>query len=856
EVTEIVEEDIPVRRDVDEIVATLDTDAALLAIVEEVAAAEEADPAMAAKIAEEMMATERIRRDALDRYADAMVKQGKTDKERGNYDEAIKSFELAQDTLGLRAANKARRDEVETLTRDTYYLMALDLRKNGALVPARDAAVHAKALGHAKAESLVSAIDADLQKPAPTTTKSDVPLRSDPKYAEYRQSVELMRKRALDYYASGEYDLCRQQLELIMKDNPYEESAINLLRRLENARRNVAQKEAESTRAKMMYEVSTKWTAARYGLDTAGGEAIIGPTNDKTDQIPVFGEIQRKMKSITIPEIDFRNANLTDVITFLGDMSREHDDPTLPEEKRGINLILSLGSGATTPAAAAKSAASPFDFAPAAAESNDPASKPITIQARYLSLEEALQLVMEMANLKYIIRGNIVMVVPFNYDSGELKLKTYNVLPTILERNTSAASTSNADTWGANTIQRIDGGGGAGAAMDWKEFFGEYGVNWPPNSSVQYMSNISRLVVKNTDENIAILETVLGFLNVTPKQVEIEARFVEVLQTDTESLGFEWILNQDYSITRDRNGRGTFGLDSNTYQNQFGVRAGAMTGGFNYLTREDRYRKGDRIGIPENIMTISGIIGNALDLDVILHILSQKQNADLLSAPKVVTQNGKQATIKVVREYIYPTEYTTDPVMSSGSGTGANSVQIGAVVTPGSFAMREVGVILTVTPDVSTDGQLINLSMTPAVVDEPTWEEYGSMIPMYIPDANGVMQLLLDPNTRMPVYTQISMRQPIFPVRSIDTRIQIYNGSTVVMGGMITEGRDSVEEKIPILGDIPLLGRFFRNTYERSVKRNLLIFVTARLVTPDGVPVMMDSQMEISQARSFNTVAR
>ncbi len=81
------------------------------------------------------------------------------------------------------------------------------------------------------------------------------------------------------------------------------------------------------------------------------------------------------------------------------------------------------------------------------------------------------------------------------------------------------------------------------------------------------------------------------------------------------------------------------------------------------------------------------------------------------------------------------------------------------------------------------------------------------------------------------------MEQPFFHTRQLRTNLLIYNGATVVMGGMITEVRRDVDDKIPILGDIPLLGRLFRSRYESSEKRNLLIFVTARLVDPSGRPL-------------------
>ena len=170
-------------------------------------------------------------------------------------------------------------------------------------------------------------------------------------------------------------------------------------------------------------------------------------------------------------------------------------------------------------------------------------------------------------------------------------------------------------------------------------------------------------------------------------------------------------------------------------------------------------------------------------------------------------------------EYIYPTEY--DVEMLESSDDNDNTTYSGAVVEPGSFQMREVGVQLTVLPQVTEDGQLIDLTLAPQVFSEPTWKNYGSTYPMMMPDGNYAE-------------AQLNMEQPFFPVRSITTSIQIFNGATVVMGGMITENRISREDKIPFLGDLPLVGHLFRNKYESSEKRNLLIFVSARLVDPAG----------------------
>jgi general secretion pathway protein D len=126
-------------------------------------------------------------------------------------------------------------------------------------------------------------------------------------------------------------------------------------------------------------------------------------------------------------------------------------------------------------------------------------------------------------------------------------------------------------------------------------------------------------------------------------------------------------------------------------------------------------------------------------------------------------------------------------------------------------------VILEVTPEVSQDGNMISLTMKPQVVTDPIWYQYGSTVRR----ADGSEQVL-------------NMPQPFFQVRAIETKISIYDGATVAMGGLITESVDKINDKIPVLGDIPFIGALFRSKSEKSVKRNLLIFVTAKLVDPAG----------------------
>ena len=77
---------------------------------------------------------------------------------------------------------------------------------------------------------------------------------------------------------------------------------------------------------------------------------------------------------------------------------------------------------------------------------------------------------------------------------------------------------------------------------------------------------------------------------------------------------------------------------------------------------------------------------------------------------------------------------------------------------------------------------------------------------------------------------------PIFDRREINTVITVYDGDTVVLGGVASDVTEVVYDKIPVLGDLPFIGRLFQSRYTNAEKRNLLVFLTCKLVKPDGTP--------------------
>uniref|UniRef100_UPI00404B5236 type II secretion system protein GspD n=1 Tax=Cephaloticoccus sp. TaxID=1985742 RepID=UPI00404B5236 len=230
------------------------------------------------------------------------------------------------------------------------------------------------------------------------------------------------------------------------------------------------------------------------------------------------------------------------------------------------------------------------------------------------------------------------------------------------------------------------------------------------------------------------------------------------------------------------------------------------------------------LGLGANALAnITGVIGE-FDVNAVVRALSQKQGTDLLSAPKVTVLSGNPATITVAQELRYPQSFgQTQSQVGTGSASGGGSAGVAITAgTPQEFTTRNVGVELKVTPTVEEDDYSISLDLNPRVTEFDGFVEYGGP------------SVAISGSTTVNVPS--GFYQPIFSVRDISTKVTIWDGATLIMGGLTREEVKKVNDKVPVIGDIPLLGKLFRSKGESAQKRNLLIFVTANLLSPGGSP--------------------
>ena len=143
----------------------------------------------------------------------------------------------------------------------------------------------------------------------------------------------------------------------------------------------------------------------------------------------------------------------------------------------------------------------------------------------------------------------------------------------------------------------------------------------------------------------------------------------------------------------------------------------------------------------------------------------------------------------------------------------------------------EIGPVLDVIPVVLSDGYTINLTLIPSLTE---FLDYDT--PPSIPGVN------------VANVVQVPTILPRFTVRQVVSTVNIWDNQTVVLGGLISSSVQSTKDKVPVLGDLPLLGRLFQSQSKTSVKKNLMIFVTATIVDPAGNRVHSDDELPFLQS--------
>lgn len=285
--------------------------------------------------------------------------------------------------------------------------------------------------------------------------------------------------------------------------------------------------------------------------------------------------------------------------------------------------------------------------------------------------------------------------------------------------------------------------------------------------SISIDERTNSLLIRELAENIVVIRQIVESLDIPVKQVQIEARIVTVNEGNLDELGVRW----GFTST---NGNNTAGgsIESNLFQ------VGKL--GESTLPVDD-FLNVNLAATSANASSIAfqvAKLGSDMLLDLELSALQRESKAEIISSPRLITTNKKPAYIE---------QGTEIPYLESSS-SGATTV-----------AFKKAVLSLKVTPQITPDNRLVlDLSVTQ---DRP-----GDIVKTGTGEAVAI-------NTQR-----------------IGTQVLVNNGETVVLGGIFQHSVNNTVDKVPLLGDLPLLGALFRRSYEQVGKSELLIFVTPKVV--------------------------
>ena len=636
-----------------------------------------------------------------------------------------------------------------------------------------------------------------------------------PGFVSNIEEVKQLLLEAEGFYQTGRYDLAFKRYEQVLNIDKYNIAARRGMEQVNLARSKYADTAYSEARGDMMRQVAKAWELPVTKYDNKGAATIIEqPALDVRGSVAV----DRKLDSIIIKKINFDQATVPEAIDFLRQRAVSLDTSESDPTKKGVNIVLKLPAG-TSPA-------------------------PVTLELTEIPLRNALEYVANAAGLKIKVDPYAVVMMPKTEQSSALITAKYDVSSDFFIGADAPAAEPGTTESQVNAMEFLTSKGG---------------VEFPDGSSAYYHRASGKLIVRNTRENLDAIETMLGDFQTTggdsqKSQVNIEAKFLEVTQNNLKELGFDWLLGQmslpfgsgvytgggtmvggsQIQGTDTVRGAEAFPVTANgvpvgASSNNRGILTGANRSGSTAISANavDALLFGSGAGAAPGVLALAGVFTNP-QFQIVLRALNQSKGIDMVSAPTVLAKNGEAATIKLVREFIYPAAYSSPEVTNATSG----AYQPATPTTPTSFTMQECGVVMIVTPTVKPDKSSVELLFDEIVVRQfDGFINYGSPINTQLYVLGNALA-----GTKQITITENQINKPVFTERTVKTKVVVGDGSTVVLGGLMSENVQKVQDKVPILGDIPLAGRLFRTVADQHVKTNLIIFVTPCVVDFGGVP--------------------
>jgi len=588
---------------------------------------------------------------------------------------------------------------------------------------------------------------------------------------------------------TGQYRSARQKLDDVLRIDPYNLAARKKIEAVEQKRLLVADKRYSASRVKAMTQVTEAWIPpppARVDPKQTRGTGNAGPSNS--------AEILQALSTIEIPEIVFNEKPLRDAVEELQRLSEQNDS-----KKKGINFVLRLSPPA---------------------EGVDPETATVSLELRNVKLQTALKYLCEQVRggekLRYDVENSAVLILPVTETGGELETRSYTLPPSLLANSVKPGEAKTPKELGKLVLDSI----GVITSM--------------ASTSAMCFSDTGKLVVRNTRNELSKVEQRIRDAQGEPpqKQFEVETKFLSFTENDVKNFTFNLQMNGNTSIPAPgvpgaiyNPASATGGTDGLRGTSGINPGGGSITALQSLLDPTYPQDASNQIGVNAQVF--------GRGFAAVLQLLQNAIGKDLVAAPRVTLADGKLSKIVISRRMYYPTTYTQPNVPNNDQGVGAGFI---LPSNPTGFEYRDIGTTLEVKGESTSIPKAVDLDFSNLMVEDfEGFVDYGVLI----------AAAPLIPTSQSRTNTVIGSAPflvPIFSKKSLQSRVRLIDGETVGMGGLISDVVQLVDDKVPMLGDIPMLGRLFRSEASQKIKSNLVIFCTLRIINPDGTLVFPEDE--------------
>ena len=616
---------------------------------------------------------------------------------------------------------------------------------------------------------------------------------------------------------TGQLQKAEQRYEDVLEVDPFNQVATEGIKKIYEERALVADKARDLSNLERRREVREAWNNI-YPKSSAstGGVEIAGAMTAS----PAYA-LEKKMQNTVIPQVDFSGADLETIRRALISLSRTYDPGAV---KGGVNFVVSTD------------VANP---------------QPVTLRLRQTSLAEVVRYISQIAGVKARITDIGVTFGPLVEKRPELNSQNFTVSPSFFKGESEKGDTAvrGGTDRGATSADEV------GSVQNEQKKLMALGVSFPPGAYAVYNQKTSQLKVVNNQEMLDLIGQLISAAEEQTLLIQVGVRLVEINQSDLDTItvnstlggsGINLLSPVPAGLDSGGNGQtpaastqrgvnaqlnqiqGVGLLPNNTLQSflQSGVLAGTnQTSSYSL-----------------NTMDLGGTILNGMQFRTLIQAVSQKNSANVLANPSIILKRGQKGVIEVTQEFKYVKEYS-DPqssirtINSTSTNQAANN-NLQGVPGPetviGSFPSTisdpvPIGVKMGVKPDVTGDNSRVLLELEPSFVDFEGFINYGTPI--------NSSYTLTYYNQAVTILTN-NIQQPVFIRRDLTLpAVEVSDGYTLLLGGLLREDIQKIDEKVPIIGDIPIFGRAFQGKTEQAIKKNTLIFVTPRILDVSGQPL-------------------